>query len=326
MTRIPLVVRIGALILSTSAFYNYLGSLVPQVEIHPPELIEPAQPPQVDAAEMVARGREIFEGKGLCFTCHTRGDRPSTPAFPDLEGIGKRAGERIEGMDSLAYFSHSLYEPNAFIVPGYRAGMLAVTQPPIGLSDPEVGTVIAYLQSLGAEPTVTASTVLPVVLSAEQLAAVAAAAEATSQQEAGEVGVANMQPPVAMPAKSAEGMGSRVDTEPTASAVSSEEAGDDSAPAIHADQRLSNARGQVLFARTCAICHGAAAEGNIVFNAPRLAGQESWYVARQLRNFAEGIRGSDPRDVFGLQMRPMAMTLQGEQEITDIAAFLSSME
>jgi cytochrome c553 len=275
---------------------------------------------------MVTRGREIFEGKGLCFTCHTRGDGPTTPAFPDLQGIGKRAGERIEGMDSLAYFSHSLYEPNAFIVPGYRAGMLAVTQPPIGLSDQEVGTVIAYLQSLGAEPTVTASTVLPVVLSAEQLAAVTAAAEANSQQEAGEVRVANMKPPVAIPAQSAEGMGSLADTELSVSTVSSEEVRDDSAPAIHADQRSSTARGQMLFARTCAICHGASAEGNVVFNAPRLAGQESWYVARQLKNFAEGIRGSDPRDVFGLQMRPMAMTLQGEQEITDIAAYLASIE
>ena len=51
-----------------------------------------------------------------------------------------------------------MYEPEAFIVPGFNPGMPVINRPPIGLTDQEILCVIAYLQSLGGTPTVTLQT------------------------------------------------------------------------------------------------------------------------------------------------------------------------
>ncbi len=75
----------------------------------------------------------------------------------------------------------------------------------------------------------------------------------------------------------------------------------------------------------CATCHGQAAEGNQALNAPVNAGQDEWYVIRQLNNFRAGVRGADPKDIYGAQMRPMAMTLADDQAVEDVAAYVASL-
>jgi len=82
--------------------------------------------------------------------------------------------------------------------------------------------------------------------------------------------------------------------------------------------------GKALFA-PCMACHGQNAEGNPALNAPLLAGQEDWYLYRQLNHFKTGIRGADERDIFGLQMRPMAMLLATDQAIGDVVAYLNTL-
>ena len=84
------------------------------------------------------------------------------------------------------------------------------------------------------------------------------------------------------------------------------------------------AKGKAAYA-VCAACHGANGMGNKALNAPRIAGQEPWYLERQLNNFKGGIRGAHPKDPYGMQMRPMALTLANDQAVSDMAAFLSSM-
>jgi cytochrome c oxidase subunit 2 len=84
-------------------------------------------------------------------------------------------------------------------------------------------------------------------------------------------------------------------------------------------------RGKALYA-VCATCHGANAEGLKEMNAPALAGQEDWYLIRQLQNFKSGIRGTNPADTYGLQMAPMAQVLADAQAIEDVAAYLSSLK
>jgi mono/diheme cytochrome c family protein len=155
---IPPIVRIGVLVFATTAFYTYVGQMVPQKEVHPPE--ETVIRADLTTDELVTLGREIMEGKGLCATCHTIG-RSGALRFPDLEGIGARAGTRIPGMGDVEYLAQSLYEPDAFIVPGFNPGMPPAHRPPIGLSDQEILAVIAYLQSLGGTPTVTLETTHP---------------------------------------------------------------------------------------------------------------------------------------------------------------------
>ena len=51
-----------------------------------------------------------------------------------------------------------MYEPRAFVVPGFPPAMPEINKPPIGLTDQEILCVIAYLQSLGGTPTVTLQT------------------------------------------------------------------------------------------------------------------------------------------------------------------------
>jgi cytochrome c oxidase subunit 2 len=68
------------------------------------------------------------------------------------------------------------------------------------------------------------------------------------------------------------------------------------------------AAGQASYA-TCMACHGAQGEGNQVLNAPKLAGQPGWYLARQLHNFRSGIRGASSEDTFGQQMVGFAALL-----------------
>src|SRR5690606_2796945 len=82
--------------------------------------------------------------------------------------------------------------------------------------------------------------------------------------------------------------------------------------------------GAAMYA-VCSACHGAQGEGNPALNAPKIAGQEAWYVRRQIRLYQERIRGADPRDPYGMQMAPMASTLTSEQAIADVAAYVESL-
>jgi hypothetical protein len=152
---VPLIPRIGALVLVTTSFYAYVGQMVPQNEVQPPqEILIRAD---LTTADMVTVGREIMDTKGLCFTCHTVG-RSGALRFPDLAGIAARAMERVPGLTDVEYFAQSMYEPEAFIVPGFNPGMPVINRAPIGLTDQEILCVIAYLQSLGGTPTVTLQT------------------------------------------------------------------------------------------------------------------------------------------------------------------------
>jgi len=152
---IPVVPRIGALVLATTAFYGYVGQMVPQNEVQPPaEILIRAD---LTTPEMVEIGRDITQGKGLCRTCHTIGQTGAL-RFPDLDGVAVRAQTRVPGLSEVEYFAQSLYEPDRFVVPGFNPGMPTINRPPIGLTDQEILCVIAYLQSLGGTPTVTLQT------------------------------------------------------------------------------------------------------------------------------------------------------------------------
>jgi cytochrome c oxidase subunit II len=82
--------------------------------------------------------------------------------------------------------------------------------------------------------------------------------------------------------------------------------------------------GQALFT-VCSACHGPQAQGNPTLNAPKLTGQAGWYLARQLRNFKQGVRGKNDQDVYGKQMMPMAQTLPDDTAIRDVVAYITSL-
>ncbi len=154
--RVPLLAKLGALVVATTGFYTYVGQMVPQKEVYPPK--ETLIKVDVTTAEMVTIGKEIYEGKGMCTTCHTIGKKAGPFRFPDLDNVAVRAKTREPGLSDVDYFAKTMYEPDAFIVPGFNPGMPAVNKPPIGLTNQEILCVMAYLQSLGGTPTVTLQT------------------------------------------------------------------------------------------------------------------------------------------------------------------------
>jgi cytochrome c oxidase subunit II len=83
------------------------------------------------------------------------------------------------------------------------------------------------------------------------------------------------------------------------------------------------AAGHATFA-VCTACHGANAEGNQALNAPKLAGQPSWYLARQLRNFKHGLRGGAPGDAIASQMAAIATPLD-DAAIDNVVAYIASL-
>jgi len=84
------------------------------------------------------------------------------------------------------------------------------------------------------------------------------------------------------------------------------------------------AAGAALYA-VCSACHGAQGEGNPAMNAPKLAHQAGWYLARQLHNFKAGLRGADARDAYGAQMSPMAATLADAAAIKNVVAYIATL-
>lgn len=152
---IPHTARVAVLVVATTAFYGYVGQMVPQKEVQPPE--ETVLKKDMTTGDMVTVGKQIMEGKGLCSTCHTIG-KSGALRFPDLDGVAGRAATRVPGLNAIEYFAQSMYEPDVYIVPGFNPGMPVINKPPIGLSDQEILCVIAYLQSLGGTPTVTLET------------------------------------------------------------------------------------------------------------------------------------------------------------------------
>ena len=84
------------------------------------------------------------------------------------------------------------------------------------------------------------------------------------------------------------------------------------------------AQGQAFYA-VCGACHGANGEGNIALNAPKLAGQEDWYVRRQIAYFKTGVRGTQTGDLYGPQMAPMANTLATDALVNNVAAYIAAM-
>jgi cytochrome c oxidase subunit II len=82
--------------------------------------------------------------------------------------------------------------------------------------------------------------------------------------------------------------------------------------------------GRTLYA-VCAACHGSEGEGNIALNSPKIAGQNSWYLRRQLEYFRSGARGAHPEDVFGAQMAPMAAVLADDAAIDHVVAYIGTL-
>jgi cytochrome c553 len=84
-------------------------------------------------------------------------------------------------------------------------------------------------------------------------------------------------------------------------------------------------KGQTAYA-VCMACHGADGAGNEALKAPPLNLANDWYLVRSLQKFKAGIRGTNPADVAGATMRPMAATLVDDQAIKDVVAYIGTLK
>lgn len=77
--------------------------------------------------------------------------------------------------------------------------------------------------------------------------------------------------------------------------------------------------------RTCAACHGADGRGREALNAPRITGMSDWYLATQLKNFKQQIRGAHRKDMYGHQMTMITASLADDQAINDLVAYINAL-
>jgi cytochrome c oxidase subunit 2 len=76
---------------------------------------------------------------------------------------------------------------------------------------------------------------------------------------------------------------------------------------------------------TCAACHGPDGGGIAATNAPRLKGMSDWYMATQLKNFRDGVRGHHAQDVYGGQMALIAGMLGDDAAVGDVLAHINGL-
>lgn len=139
--------RLVIFVVGVVATFVWICNLVPQVTVAAP----------VVAVEFGGSAEELREMGGLlfssdaaqCLTCHSLGPDPKARC-PNQEGLGERAGQRRPGVSAAEYIIESLYDPNAFVVPGFpRNQMTPVNRPPIALSHDQILALAVYLNSLG---------------------------------------------------------------------------------------------------------------------------------------------------------------------------------
>ena len=74
----------------------------------------------------------------------------------------------------------------------------------------------------------------------------------------------------------------------------------------------------------CAACHGQQGEGMQALQAPKIAGQEPWYIRQQISNYKAGFRGAHEDDQWGRTMAPMAATLVDDQAVENVIAHIQT--
>ncbi len=141
------VVKLLSFALMVIWLYAFAASIVPETSTATVDLSSIERTPEA----FIEAGEIIFNGKGKCNTCHTLDPSAPKSRCPDLTDVGTRAATRQPGMTAKEYLIESTYEPHKYLVPGYGNIMPPVWKPPISLTELEVETVIAFLQSQGGE-------------------------------------------------------------------------------------------------------------------------------------------------------------------------------
>jgi cytochrome c553 len=144
--------KIVGVVIGTIATFTFIANAIPQLQSEVPIVLDFDL--NVTPEELIESGEILFNGAGACFTCHTLGERAPT-LLTDHEGtgpIGVRCANRVPGQDCKAYLYSSMVDPEAYLVEGFAPIMQDQSR---SLSNAQIWALVAYLQSVGGEVTVT---------------------------------------------------------------------------------------------------------------------------------------------------------------------------
>ena len=172
--------KILAVVLGTLGTFTLVANSIPQLESDVPEELNFGA--DVTADELVAAGEDLFNGAGGCTACHGLGTRaPNLLTDEAGQGsIGARCGNRVDAQDCKAYLYASMTEPNEYLVEGYLPIMQDMRRT---ISNTQIWAVIAYLESIGGQVTVSGTDIAATEAAAG--AAVAAAPAASADDPVG---------------------------------------------------------------------------------------------------------------------------------------------
>ena len=156
---------IGFSLLTIAAFTGYSNFGIPRIEPAPPPKQEKIDLGSMTMDQFIALGDRVLNGKGTCKLCHNDlGRAPMIKQIvPNAEKHLTDSRYKGEAKDLAEYLMESMVNPSAFVVAGFgKAGSNDTVSPmpdvsggSIGLSEPELLAIIAYLQdSAGADVTV----------------------------------------------------------------------------------------------------------------------------------------------------------------------------
>ncbi len=138
--------------LAVVGFYTMVAHVIPQLESEVPESLDLSG--DVSPEALVAAGERVYNGAGGCTACHGLGTR-APHLLTDHAGqgaIGARCGEREPGKDCKTYLWEAMTAPGAYLVAGFENIMPDMRRQ---LPEDQIWAVIAFLESLGGEVTVT---------------------------------------------------------------------------------------------------------------------------------------------------------------------------
>jgi len=187
---IPVFLKVLSFMVLMVLVFTGIANLLPQVEGQAPKDVK------VDLGALtmgayIAMGESLFKGKGTCTLCHNNLGRA-----PDILALNmeETAAERIssadyqgEAKDSEHYFHESMVAPSKYVVPGFgKAGepspMPTINKAPIGLTEIEMGAIIAFLQTKdGGEATIELPTDAPALTETVDSAEVAKPASTAAE-------------------------------------------------------------------------------------------------------------------------------------------------
>jgi|GEM_PF-2323747 len=127
-----------------------IGSGVPAVSRAAPE----------PNAELRLRGEGLFFRRAGCAACHKVNQRGDATKCPNLgvgdgmtESVAVRGARRVGNLSAIEYIVTSIVDPNAYVVSGYKPGVVKkLDEPPTSLSDDEIVALAAYLAGLSNTP------------------------------------------------------------------------------------------------------------------------------------------------------------------------------